>query len=148
MRAVFKRQGLRPFNVVETQWPIEMREQRPPAGGLPPQVGIQGIGIERQQEQPVLLRKMLGCCFGGLRGGRKMHVAIRYVDRRPRGFPLLAQLGPFIGPENLVDQHPDVVPAAATTVKARPTVTGPLSGRRAGRRTSALTPSGGRATMR
>ncbi len=95
-----------------------MREQCTPARRFPLQVRAHLRGIQRQKNQVVDARKMLGGCFADLASGREVNEAIGKINRGPFGLAIGLQRRPLFGPEDFVDQHGPVMHARAQVVKA------------------------------
>ena len=93
-----------------------MRKQRVPARDFPFQGRAHGIGLKRQQYQPVTPGKMLCRCFACLLGSGKMHKPVRQINRRPKGVAIGLKRGPFVVREYFVYQHGRVMPRRAVGI--------------------------------
>lgn len=94
-----------PDHVRQSQRSIKVWKQRPSARWFPFQCSPQSVRIKGQQYETLDPCEMLGSSFCGLRGGRKMHIAVYDVDRRPGGFAFGLKRRPFVGAKDFVNQH-------------------------------------------
>ncbi len=111
MGAAHQRQWLRPDHIIHTQFAIKMREQDTGTGRFPLQ-RLQPFGLHRQQHQTLDAREIFRGGFGHSLCCGKMDIAVGDINGCPIGFGRALQVVPFIGAQNLVDQHGAVMALA------------------------------------
>ena len=95
-----------------------MREKRTAARRLPFKPGA-GIGLHRQQHQPLNPGKIFGGGFSGLCGCGKMHITVSQINRRAQGLAPALQGLPLFGAENFVNDHGLQMPCIARLVNIK-----------------------------
>ena len=75
-----KWQQINAYDGLRRKSAVEVRKQRPAARRLPFQGAAKPFGIDADQQQVVLTRKMLCCGFGNLGCSREMNEIVALID--------------------------------------------------------------------